>query len=482
MAENAVLRNFCRYENTVSTVPEETEEYEMTLDDLYSAVNKCLETGKVNDLIGNWLMPMYELIMERNKVFLFREENDTGLPDAASVLHEIWNEMSCSMTLADVQNYHDRIALFYENEKKPPMERILRDDQKKVFLDFWKDRYDQADDTVIQLYRKYLEELCEKDDADALKRKAFDCYGNGSGFYACDWHTARDCLLRWYAKTGSSLAGNALGYIYYYGRCTDGEPEYEQAFRWFSIGAAGGYYESRYKLTDMFIQGLGVHKNDKAAANMILELYDQILPEFLQGKDDTHMADIAFRMAKLHMQGIDTAVSYEAAYYYCLQARYAMDLRMRNAHFFGDDSVSAKISQIQDELASRLDLRSRHKVYSMYTLYYFLHYALDGKNRISMKIRTMKNGSLKLKLQILPNDLLAQTQYFLITVPSLHFCARMETVTVSVKDVSEIKTAGKSDTIVFNEIQGTHFYLYGVWQAEIGGVFEFRVSEKMRSI
>ena len=52
-----------------------------------------------------------------------------------------------------------------------------------------------------------------------------------------------------------------IGYIYYYGRCWDGQPQYDEAFRYFSVGAAGGIYESRYKLADMFAKGYGVVQN-----------------------------------------------------------------------------------------------------------------------------------------------------------------------------------------------------------------------------
>ena len=88
------------------------------------------------------------------------------------------------------------------------------------------------------------------------------CYYCGTSVYPNDWIKARDAFIEYYQLSGDPYAANTLGYIYYYGRCNGGVPEYDLAFRYFSIGHAYGCYESTYKLADMFVHGYSVVKNE----------------------------------------------------------------------------------------------------------------------------------------------------------------------------------------------------------------------------
>lgn len=120
----------------------------------------------------------------------------------------------------------------------------------------------------LTVYRRFIDDLIPKDNHTALRRKGYGCYGGGPA-YECNWDIALECVTRLYELTGKPVYANTLGYIYYYGRCWNGEPKYDEAFRYFSVGAAGFYYESRYKLADMFVHSYGVPKNAKIAYTIV---------------------------------------------------------------------------------------------------------------------------------------------------------------------------------------------------------------------
>lgn len=93
------------------------------------------------------------------------------------------------------------------------------------------------DEESLAKARRYTEELCREDNVFALRLKGYACYG-GNRLYECDWTAARDCMLRLRELADDAEYANTLGYIYYYGRCNGGEPEYEKAFPQLSIPPA----------------------------------------------------------------------------------------------------------------------------------------------------------------------------------------------------------------------------------------------------
>lgn len=159
---------------------------------------------------------------------------------------------------------------------------------------------DEADPEEQQLFKTCLDLLCERKDPEAIETRGY-CYYNGTAIYPQDWFKARDSFLELYQLTGSPFAANTLGYIYYYGRCSKGKPDYPQAFYYFSIGHAGGLYESTYKLGDMFFHGLSVAKNTDIAYSLYKTVYDENMDRFVSGDTRCKFADTALRMARYYM-------------------------------------------------------------------------------------------------------------------------------------------------------------------------------------
>lgn len=167
------------------------------------------------------------------------------------------------------------------------------------------------------MYKKYLEELCEEGNLWAIAIKGYAHYGEGNPIYPCDWEISRDCMLRLVDEGDERLqaqAANTLGYIYYYGRCNGGVPEYELAFKYFSLASFFGFFEATYKIGDMLAEGKGIPKNETAALRLYVSVYNDCFERFQSGDTQIAFADAALRMGKAHLKGIGVEQNLMTAY------------------------------------------------------------------------------------------------------------------------------------------------------------------------
>ncbi len=218
----------------------------------------------------------------------------------------------------------------------------MTDQQQKEYLEKYADCVDQVPEAERDFFRELVERGCANAWSVALQIKAYSCYG-GNTVWDCDWEASRDCLLKLVSIDDNPFYYNTLGYIYYYGRCNGGVPEYEKAFQYFSVGAAQGVYESMYKLADMFAKGNGCIKSPKAAANIILSLYNENKEIFEAGAYDGKFADVALRMGGLFERGDGVERNIEEAYAYYLEAKLAITKRVSEHNHYGDCKVQKNI-------------------------------------------------------------------------------------------------------------------------------------------
>lgn len=222
-------------------------------------------------------------------------------------------------------------------------ERKLSEQQMIEYLEQYADSVDEVPAKERDSFKAMVEEGCKKGLQVALHIKAYSCYG-GNSMWECDWVASRDCLLKLVDIDENPFYFNTLGYIFYYGRCNNGIPEYDKAFQYFSVGAAHGVYESMYKLADMFFKGNGCIKSPKAAAKIIISLYDENKAIFESGVVDCKFADIALRMGGLFERGDGVDKDIEEAYAYYLEAKLAIDKRVEEYNYYGDSKVQKNVN------------------------------------------------------------------------------------------------------------------------------------------
>lgn len=301
----------------------------------------------------------------------------------------------------------------------------------------------------MKKYKFALEQLCAKDDPEAIKTRGY-CYYSGNKLYRQDFYKAREAFHKYYAMTGSAQAANTLGYIYYYGRCNNGVPQYDEAFKYFSIGYAGGYYESTFKLGDMFNRGLCVAQNDKIANELYWQVYNQNFDLFRYEKYDNNFADAALRMGNCYHYGIGCEEDLETAYAYYLQAEYAISKRIKENAHYGDTVV---YSSVQKEMEK---VRDRYKVHDSKAEFVRPSWALwlgIGPRKAMIRIAPFPDGSLLLEATPLKcykdKD---EPPKILVVIPQADYCSLKSKLMVRTAPQSSYEIYGHSEKIIFNNV------------------------------
>lgn len=182
------------------------------------------------------------------------------------------------------------------------------------------------------------------------------------------WKKCTECFI-YLIEHGSNERkkaqyGNTLGYIFYYGRTNDFKPEYDKAFKYFSIGAEGGFYESLYKLGDMYLNGYYVEKDPERAVQLYTQVYDDVEQQFREEEFEGVFADISLRLGNLYRKGIGCKQDDYKALFIFTMADYAIKERMQYQDFFGNRKVADSIAKELKELQEKLGVDTKKEVIS----------------------------------------------------------------------------------------------------------------------
>lgn len=412
------LGKFLRHEYTYeeyakNIIPEGNWEYEApyeySLADMIALVHDLQDKKPTDQEIADWIEMIFcefeelywpagdpEFDDERAVLGFFYPKNDAAM--ALSIYSSLYNchadgadvQIDLSQILADIENYQ---------QNRPIQQHLWTTGNKLVALS------NAAEATLKSLapeekseLRNIMLELAAAGHAKALSTLGYAYYG-GNELFPCDWDRARDCFLKLLEMDNTSdlkkcQYANTLGYIFYYGRCNDGIPEYEKAYSYFALGAAGGMYESMYKLADMYAHGYGVTKNTRAAVTLVNMVYTENLRLIEEGQFDCQFADAALRMGNLCRDDI----LHDDAYYYYTLADLAIRKRLAYDRY-GDAQV---FSGIQKELARIREGRPLKKAPAL-TLKYAPRVFEDlfAEHSCFVTLRPLKNG-IKITVTRLP--------------------------------------------------------------------------------
>ncbi len=329
--------------------------YRITLEDVLAALGRVMN-GEVEprELYEKYVLPVgvfYEKVFElddiRNKADKEDEFFDLTVSEEGHIglfFRHYGDGISDDkeQTLYYCKRLYDRLSRGLANRGKEIEDMEFADgDKEQYIVCFEKESNRQkASERALKLCVRYIEELCGKKYLKALEMKAYAAY-EGNELYPQDWFVARDCLEELLELTGDPNPANSLGYIYCYGRCNNGVPEYEKAFANFSLAAACGLYQGMYKLGDLYLHGHGCRKSEQAAYNLYRMVYDDCIS--ITGFDERgQFADAALRLGNCYLDGRYRSKNPGVAYYYFLQAKYAIDRRLRFEEY-GDRSVLMNI-------------------------------------------------------------------------------------------------------------------------------------------
>ncbi len=297
-----------------------------------------------------------------------------------------------------------------------------------------------------EVFRACLDELCVRGDVAAVTKRGY-CWYCGTEVYPQNWEAARDAFLFVYEQTGEAWAANTLGYIFYYGRCNGGVPQYEKALHWFSIGHANGIQESTYKLGDLYANGFGVLKNEDTAHSLYWQVYQDTLNTFLKDIRDSKFADAAIRMGNCCRDGIGCSVELKKAYGYYLQARLALDLR-KDYGLFGDESVR---SRLEESMRKIRETRGEKAASFPEESPFWLKWMLDRDHRAClMTWKAMKDGRFALSFVRAP-DTENESDFILATVPEADYCRRLRKITVKTDRNASLTVKEGAGEVLFDD-------------------------------
>lgn len=219
---------------------------------------------------------------------------------------------------------------------------------------------------------------------------------------------------------------NTLGYIYYYGRCNGGVPEYDKAFHYFGIAAANGLYEGVYKLADMFCHGYGCRESRRTARSLYGMVYDDSIKHFLKG-EHANFADAALCMGNVYAKGIGEEINAVYAYHYYLQADYAARLRAKDSDFFGNTTVAINVRKALEETEELLpeDFFKEFVDHDFPRLFAEL---ADDNNRCVLSKAIIDADRVELAAERIPTRSVRNPEKILITIPQLKLCERTRKV------------------------------------------------------
>lgn len=377
----------------------------------------------------------------------------------------ILEEDPTEMLSVDFKSLRDCLEVWVKsNGKEYPSDLAIR-----IAGQFDSDSIDKQSEKTQQLFKKCLDALCDKKDPKAIQRRGY-CYYCGTKIYPNDWIKARDAFLEYYQMTGDASAANTLGYIFYYGRCNGGVPEYEEAFKYFSIGHAFTYFESTYKLADMFAHGYGVVKDGETANHLYWSVYKQNVKRFIREDYECKFADAALRIGNCFRDEIGTHKDLETAYYYYLQADLAIRKRTQVANHYGDTVVFNGVQKALEEVRKEYTDKGRteHFIYPGWT-----KWALIKHRRCKLKIKELKDGVLSLTASPMKRYDEEKAPLMLITIPKADYCELRDRITIKTVKNSTYEIADGAAEIVFDHVEFdyceliTKFYLYDKCVGEI---------------
>lgn len=308
-------------------------------------------------------------------------------------------------------------------------------------------------------YRTVLERSVQDQASGAIRTKA-DLLYTGSMGYRQDFAESRDLYEAYYSVTGDPEVMNALGYIYYYGRCTDGVPEYEKAFRCFSVGHAAGIHESTYKLGDMFAHGYGIVENDRIAFDLYRSVYDETHEDFVSEEPVSKFADAAIRMGNCYKEGIHVLQDPVRAMFYYLQAELALKDRMKACDLYGDQSVMNRLQESMDEVGTMFHADTKYVSENPD----IITGILDDNRPVEVKFRRYKSGEYKLTLTYRPFEYELEAPRIPLSVAECMYCEHVDSVEIRTDKNAEVEIlyeTDETDKFVFNDF----YYLReeGAW-------------------
>lgn len=228
-------------------------------------------------------------------------------------------------------------------------------------------RHVEISDECLDFYQTKLMENAELGDNSSMELLGYEYYEGNNGF-PNDFIKAEYWLNKYFNKTQDTDVARTLGYIYYYGRCTNGVPEKEKAFQYFAMSHfATNNEEATYKLADCYLKGYGTPICEEAAFKLVYSLFHKAKDDYLNDMVNKY-ADVALRLAKYFRDGIYMEADKELALSLFIDARTAIKDRLETMDYIGDRGLAISIMHSIIDLKKELKIAPREVIDNGYVI------------------------------------------------------------------------------------------------------------------
>ena len=183
-----------------------------------------------------------------------------------------------------------------------------------------------------------------------------------------------------------------------------------------------------------------------------------------------HFAEAAYELGDMYRKGIGGSVDMAQAYYYYLQAEYAVVLRLQVKRNSEDEAFVAKIRLILAQMRKKLGYGTEKLYCSPHP--FVLYQALEDGHDIMISFRHMKSGRIKIIAARIPKAGAAECKRsrMLVTYDRFHYCELKDFVITYAQNVQGLWCEESEDcirvdtiTLVMDPVSGNRceFYYHG---------------------
>lgn len=462
--------------------------YTITLDDLETALKTILEKELPVPDVENWYLCLSSKLvdgLDPKDIINFTYETQTPLflsDNERDALAGAWKQISyfeeefegfhrngyCSL-MACVAWALEDIDLFRKNRNLPKEQRDYPENVKQAFIEDNFLSENSLTEEELKRFVTWVDDLAAQGYLKAIEIRCISKY-TGSAAYQQDYAGARDDAEKLFDLMHYPEYANMLGDIYYYGRCTDGKPDYDKALTYFTFGAANGIKESIYKLADMYRNGYGAIKSPETAFRLVSKVYEDLVAHYpIEPYFDSNnkLADVALCLGSMLLHGEGTEQDIPSSVSILLIAEFAIKIRLQQAgdpntrEHDGDNVVAANIWNCLAEARKMLPPEENTgKVRD--DGFQAVQGLLEDGYSIAWKAKPLKHGEWAITFKRIPKKkyyYITKKRFF--TVPETYFCMYTNEIKGRVTPVSKkMPLKGKASCLDIDKKENITVFSY----------------------
>ncbi len=206
-------------------------------------------------------------------------------------------------------------------------------------------------------YVRFLDELCDSGDEEALYRKAC-AYYNGNGIIPRDWGIAEQALLKLDDIWGDGYSWIKLSLGDIYSSCCLGSPCYEKALYYYRKALKAHSNEAAYEISGLYHKGIGDEKDFETVFSEIKDACDYHIVEIHRSRQfNCKYADAALHLGYCYEDGIGCEKDLHKAHEYYLRAKFVLDMRTADHEYLGKnyDYIDECVDRLRREIDAALE-------------------------------------------------------------------------------------------------------------------------------